>query len=248
MTPGSSAPPPLTPMACLRYDVIARRLAEIRPGSVLEIGCGQGAVGARLARQASYLGVEPDALSYQTAAVRITAAGGELIKGDDRAVPGGRSFDLVCAFEVLEHLEDDKAALTDWARFVRPGGYLLVSVPAWPQRFGPMDEMVGHFRRYTPAELEGRLLDAGLAEPAVTLYGWPLGYALEALRNRVAAGRRQLVAETPVTDRTAGSGRLFQPRRMIGLSVEAAVFPFRYMQRVSPGRGTGIVATARRPA
>jgi SAM-dependent methyltransferase len=237
-------------MACLRWDLVRRRLAELRPTTVLEVGCGQGAAGARLARSARYLGVEPDGSSHQVARDRVAALGGEVRHGSISAVPEGSSFDLVCAFEVLEHIDDDKAALTQWARFIRPGGHLLLSVPAWQQRFGPMDEMVGHFRRYSPEELTGRLLDAGLVEPAVTLYGWPLGYLLEAARNRVAARRRRrtTVSETSIEERTAASGRLLQPKALAGIAVRATTTPFRFVQRLRPGSGTGIIAVARRPA
>ena len=49
----------------------------------------------------------------------MAAAGGAVLHGDHTAVPAGSSYDLVCAFEVLEHIEDDAAALADWVR-LRP--------------------------------------------------------------------------------------------------------------------------------
>jgi SAM-dependent methyltransferase len=243
-----TALPPLAPRAYLRWDLVKRRLAELQPATVLELGCGRGATGARLARSARYLGVEPDSTSYQAARGRLAAFGGEVRQGVISTLPEGSSYDLVCAFEVLEHIEDDKAALTEWVRFVRPGGHLLLSVPAWQHRFGPWDELVGHYRRYSPEELTGRLLDAGLVEPDVTLYGWPLAYLLEAVRNRVAARRQTEISETSFEDRTARSGRMFQPKALAGVAIQAATTPFRFIQRLQPGSGTGIVALARRPA
>lgn len=237
--------PPLTPMANLRWHVVKRALAEIRPATILEIGCGQGSAGARLAAMApTYLGVEPDERSSSVARSRVEPLGGTVITGDHTAVPAGTTYDLVCAFEVLEHIEDDKAALHDWAEFVRPGGHLLLSVPAWQDRFGPMDELVGHFRRYSPAELRDRLSNAALEPTHVQLYGWPLGYALEAVRNRIAKRRGTASEDASVEARTAGSGRLLQPKALVGGAVRVATVPFQQAQRLVPKRGTGIVAVA----
>ena len=105
------------------------------------------------------------------------------------ALEPGRTFDLVCAFEVLEHIEDDETALRDWVRLIRPGGHLLLSVPADPSRFGPMDEHAGHFRRYSVDRLTALAENVGLVDVRATVYGWPLGYALEAVRNRLDARR-----------------------------------------------------------
>ena len=69
-------------------------------------------------------------------------------------------FDTVVLSNVLEHIEDDVAAVRNFRRVLSPGGRLLVLVPALPQLFGAMDEAVGHFRRYTDAALV-RALTAG---------------------------------------------------------------------------------------
>ena len=244
--------PPLAPRAWLRYDLVGRLVAGLRPETVLEIGCGQGSMGARLARRASYLAVEPDPVSYAVASERIAACGGTVLNADHTAVPAGSRYDLVCAFEVLEHLADDAGALTEWVRLVAPGGHLMLSVPAFQERFGPMDTRVGHYRRYEPAQLAALLTAAGLTNPDVRVYGWPLGYALEAVRNRMDArhlATEQLAADTSPEERTAASGRHQQPgRAAVGRAIEAATLPFRYLQRLAPARGTGLVAVATRPA
>jgi SAM-dependent methyltransferase len=246
--PMSSRRPPLAPSAALRYDLVGRIVGSLQPASVLEIGCGQGSAGARLAgRVDRYLGVEPDPASFGVARSRIEPAGGEVRNVDHTSLPEDASYDLVCAFEVLEHLSDDKGALTDWVRFVRPGGHLLLSVPAWQDRFGAGDTFVGHFRRYSPQGLTDLLAGVGLTDPQVTVYGWPLGFALEAVRNRLAAGRLNAGSLPSREERTAGSGRQRQPKRLAGLAVAAGVVPFRYLQRLAPTRGTGLVAVARRP-
>jgi len=242
---------PLAPRAALRYDVVRREVDWLRPSSLLEIGCGLGGFGARFAASGiDYLGVEQDEASCAVAEPRVRTAGGRVVCGNYAdVVSAGAEFDVVCAFEVLEHIEDDASALHDWRRFVRPGGHLLLSVPAWQDMFGGSDVLAGHYRRYSPDELRTRLLDAEFVQPRVTVYGWPLGYALEAVRNRLAARRLGQAGTADSCDaRTAGSGRLMQPNAVTGLGVRAGVAPFSWLQRTAPGRGTGLVVTAQRPA
>jgi len=237
---------PLTPNAWLRFDVVERMLPTgIK--DVLEVGCGQGALGTRLAQRYEYLGVEPDKSSYHVAQQRMA-----LIKrGEVRNVPvgelGDERFDLVCAFEVLEHIEDDTAALRDWATRLRPGGWLLLSVPAHQHRFGPADELVGHFRRYDPPAMTELLNSTGFGDVALRLYGMPLGYVLEAGRNRIGKRRLAAVADTSAAERTAGSGRLLQPSGSLrGAATRWATAPFRLAQRAFPATGPGLVVRARR--
>jgi SAM-dependent methyltransferase len=243
--------PPLTMMASLRYDLVDRLLDGLGPiSSILEIGCGQGAVGVRLAQRAPYLGVEPDDESYAVAASRAGLLPGRarVLHGDSSLIDRDEQFDLVCAFEVLEHIEDDVAALKEWSAYIKPGGHLMLSVPAWQQRFSAMDKMVGHFRRYDPDDMFSVLTEAGFTAPRIELYGYPLGFALEAARNRVAERKVDSAPES-IAERTSGSGRLFQPKGSAsGLFTRTATAPFRLLQRRFPSRGTGIVAVARRPA
>ncbi len=236
---------PLAPNAWLRFDVVDRMLPS-GVTDVLEIGCGRGAFGARLAERYRYLGVEPDHESWDVASARIEALGRGEVRNVSSAALAGQQFDLVCAFEVLEHLEDDAGALAEWAGLLRPGGWLLLSVPAHQRRFGPWDELVGHFRRYDERSITRLLQGAGFTDVSVQLYGFPLGYLLEPVRN--AVGRRRLAAATGQSkeERTSGSGRQLQPSAAaLGAAIKWATVPFRIMQRAVPGAGTGLVVRAR---
>jgi SAM-dependent methyltransferase len=218
-------------------------VAELQPESIVELGCGLGGVGARLSRLAGYTAVEPDLDSYRVARARL---GPSVIHGDHTCVPR-RGFDLVCAFEVLEHIDDDATAAAQWLELARPGGHLLVSVPADPHRFGPSDVLVGHYRRYTAEMLRARLVGAGGADVVVRHYGWPLAYLLDSVRDRLAA-RRVATAAPTAGERTHTSGRVFQPgQRATGGLIRAGVAPFALLQRVRPGHGPALIGLARRP-
>ncbi|HEX6871597.1 MAG TPA: methyltransferase domain-containing protein [Micromonosporaceae bacterium] len=236
--------PPLAPRATLRWSVVRRIVTGLAPESILELGCGLGAVGVRLSRLAPYTAAEPDDHCFAVAHQRITPQGGLVLHGDHTIVPAGSRYHLVCAFEVLEHIADDAGALAQWLPLVRPGGHLLLSVPADPDRFGPSDVLAGHYRRYTAGQLRDRLLAAGAAEVIVRHYGWPLGYLLDSVRDRLAS--RQTTSAETAEERTQASGRLFQPRGpVMGTAIRAGVAPFAGLQRLRPGVGPGLVALAR---
>ncbi|HUY46358.1 MAG TPA: class I SAM-dependent methyltransferase [Streptosporangiaceae bacterium] len=236
---------PLAPNSWLRYDVVERVLPA-GVNDVLEVGCGQGAFGARLAQRYHYLGVEPDRTSWTVAQQRVSALG----PGEVRNVPveeiGTGQFDLVCAFEVLEHIEDDATALKDWAARLRPEGWLLLSVPAHQRRYGPWDELVGHFRRYDPEGITALLASCGFTDIEIRQYGFPLGYLLEAGRNLIGRRRLAAAANPSIAERTAESGRLLQPSGSArGSAIRWGIAPFRVLQRAFPNTGTGLVVRAR---
>jgi SAM-dependent methyltransferase len=243
--------PPLPLNAWLRFDLVQSVLRTLgrEVTSVLEIGAGEGAVGVRLASRYDYTAVEPDPRAFQRAATRLSALGrGEIVLGDVSALAPDAVFDLVCGFEVLEHLEDDVGALAEWRRRVREGGWILVSAPAHQDRFGPHDRIVGHHRRYDPEDMTRALEAGGFVDPVVLTSGFPFGYALEVGRNaigRLASARQGVSTE----EQTAASGRWLQPPDGIGWLTAGISAPFRVLQRpfARTRLGTGIVAFARAP-
>jgi SAM-dependent methyltransferase len=236
---------PLTPNAWLRYELI-KRMLPVGVSDVLEVGCGRGALGVRLAQRYQYLGVEPDQASWAVASARISAAGRGEVRNVAVADLGDRQFDLICAFEVLEHIEDDAAALKEWAGRLRANGWLLLSVPAHQHRYGPGDELAGHFRRYDPDAMTALLTSCGFTQIQMRQYGFPLGYLLEAGRNLIGRRRLGTAAAMSVAERTAGSGRLLQPSGGIsGAATRWGTAPFRVLQRAFPNTGTGLLVLAR---
>lgn len=247
-----SAGPALPPNAWLRFDVVRHPLEALDHADVLEIGPGRGALASRLvAAGHDYTGVEMSESARASTAEALAAIPGgrsRLLSSLDDLEPGA-SFDLVCAFEVLEHIPDDESALTEWAGRLRPGGRLVVSVPAWPGRFSIHDVEVGHLRRYSPEHLAWLAERAGLHDIRTRLYGFPLGYALENIRNlmarRIQSGA-DVEAESAL-ERTQRSGGWFQPPRSANTLIEIGTWPFRVAQRAVPGRGTGLVLMASAP-
>lgn len=81
------------------------------------------------------------------------------------------TFDLVCAMDVIEHVEDDVGALSELTRVLAPRGTLLISVPLHQSHWTAFDEFVGHCRRYEPARLTSLLAQFGLRVESSAVYG-----------------------------------------------------------------------------
>lgn len=94
-------------------------------------------------------------VDISTAAVaKLHARGAQVMLAEATALPFAQSlFDLVCALDVVEHVDDDAGMVSELARVSRVGGSLLISAPLNPSRWTPFDEIVGHRRRYEPPEL-----------------------------------------------------------------------------------------------
>lgn len=130
--------------------------------SMLEVGCGTGFV-LRGVRDAfpnmRLVGGEPFEAGLAVAAQRVPDA--ELLKLDARDLPFREEFDVVGAFDVLEHLDGDERALAAMYGALRSGGGLLVTVPQHPRLWSVVDEYSHHVRRYRRGELPRKVRDRG---------------------------------------------------------------------------------------
>ena len=165
-----------------RRRMLAALLADISPGRrVLDAGCGSGRTLDVLARYGAPHGVELNPVGLAAARSRghhVEEAPVETMPFDDG------SFDLVTCLDVIEHTDDDVAALRELRRVTRPGGRLVVSVPAHPRVWSRHDEVNGHRRRYTRRTLGAAAEAAGWSVERMT--GFNVVYLAPAALVRIA--------------------------------------------------------------
>ncbi|HWH10995.1 MAG TPA: class I SAM-dependent methyltransferase [Solirubrobacteraceae bacterium] len=218
-----------------RRRVIAealRRMALPSDVAILDAGCGSGRNMVDLAAFGRVTGLE---LADASVAKARERAVGEVVQGTLDAMPfAADTFDLAVSFDVIEHLEDDRLALSELRRVVRPGGRLLLTVPAYPQLWSQHDVVNHHFRRYTLRTLvaatdaagwqivssthfNGLLLPAAVAHRGLQRLRPPSDDALSDLER--TPGRLNGVLEWPLLleARLVGAGR----RIPAGLSLMA---------------------------
>jgi ubiquinone/menaquinone biosynthesis C-methylase UbiE len=139
--------------------------------SLLEIGCGTGNVAAKIAADNPHLhvvGSEVHVAGLAFAARRTS--GVELIQMDARRLPYREEFDVVGAFDVIEHISDDAQVLREMYAACRPGGGIIVTVPQHKWLWSYRDEYAGHRRRYVRNELLAALAAAGFTRPWCTSF------------------------------------------------------------------------------
>jgi SAM-dependent methyltransferase len=147
-----------------RNRLITWALGRYFPGArrLLEAGCGTGFVLAGIAAARPALditGSEVATAGLAFAARRVPAA--RLVQMDARRIPFRDEFDVAGAFDVIEHIEDDRAVLRALRQAVVPGGGLLLTVPQHPFLWSEFDVRARHVRRYRAGELRARVIEAG---------------------------------------------------------------------------------------
>lgn len=181
------------PSFLLRRDRILRQITGRNPGSLIEIGCGAGT----LLRELSERGFTCEALETSEPALEIArhVAGGRVRFHESSQSNWTSRFDYLLAFEVLEHIENDCAALADWWSWLRPGGLMLMSVPARMSAWTASDLWAGHYRRYERQDLITLIVSSGFEIEGIETYGFPLANIISPLRAwshaRQLATRRQ---------------------------------------------------------
>jgi SAM-dependent methyltransferase len=146
----------------LIFQLVSAATRSLAPGfRVLEVGCGNGTVLGALEQACpagTVFGMDlfSEGLSFASSQGRK-----RLLQGDAHNPPFNIDFDVIGAFDVIEHLPDDEKILHDFHRMLRPGGKLIVTVPAYRWLWSEFDDVSHHCRRYHRPELQTKLHAAG---------------------------------------------------------------------------------------
>jgi SAM-dependent methyltransferase len=152
-----------------RRSILAKELRRLpAPGHALDIGAAGGG-NTRVLRAHGWKSL---ALEYTSTAAEIARDRGiDVIRGDARELPVRTgSLDLITAFDVLEHIEEDYLATAEMTRVLKPGGTALIAVPADMALWSSHDEAVSHVRRYDRRGLRDVIVKGGLV--VEDLWSW----------------------------------------------------------------------------
>src|SRR6266581_7482038 len=154
---------------------IVRKIGKLKP-RILDVGCGTGANLQLLSKfgVAEGVDVSSEALEFCRARglTRVKQGAAESLPFEDA------SFDLITGLDVVEHLDDDLAGLTEMRRVLRPEGRAVLFVPAFMFLWGVQDDISHHRRRYDLRELKQKVNEAGLSVERATYanitFFWPI--------------------------------------------------------------------------
>ena len=207
-----------------RREIVRDLVLETHPdrtGRILEIGCSGGLLMEQLRadgyRQMTGIDISSDAVEL----CRRKGIPDAHVMDAQQPAFADAQFEVITASDVLEHLADEAGALREWFRILKPGGVLIVFVPAFQLLWSEHDEANKHFRRYRRAELRDRLALVRLARRA-----------------------------RPHNERAAQEGDLFEPPRLVNMTLTGLLRIENWVMRrgVNFPFGVSAMAVARKPA
>jgi SAM-dependent methyltransferase len=212
-----------------RRDILLSVTRRFVPegGTLLDVGCGTGYFMEAVGDRYTAWGVDPSPLSVRMCHERGLR---NVVQGTayDLSALGDRRFDAIYFLDVIEHLDDEARAVREGLRLLRPGGLIVITVPAFMFLWSEHDELNHHRRRYRRPQLEALLRGTGLAVERLTyfnFYLFPLAsvdrMAHRVLRRPVSA---ELAVPHPLVNRLMG-GTFRAERHRVADAVRAP-YPF----------------------
>ncbi len=182
------------------FDTVLRGLDLPEKGLLLDLGCGTGANLNFLSSYGQAIGLDWGATAARYARERTSVP---VLRGDVTALPfRTNSVDLITAFDLIEHIDDDRACAAELARVCKPGGFVMVTVPAYAWMWGRQDTINHHKRRYRGSDLVRLFTDRGMEIRKFTYLNtllFPAVAAVRLLRRLVPEKNGELVSDFTMT-------------------------------------------------
>ena len=186
------------------YDILKRNIPHLAELRMLEIGCGNGSVLAYLKENG--VNIEGgDIFIEGLKFCRQRAGPVALYQVDILSLPFRNDFDIIGVFDVLEHIEEDEKALAEISRALKPGGTILITVPAHKFLWSYFDESSSHKRRYSKKEIVAKLERNNFVIKKMSFYVFfllPLMLSIRIINNTLRRNEAKHIARTSIELKT----------------------------------------------
>jgi SAM-dependent methyltransferase len=221
------------------FRLVAERIPK--GSSVLDVGCGAGGlVGSLLEAGYDARGIDTSDATVATARAFLSSLGHDpsrlSVAETSDLITAGELADVVACMDCLEHVADDQRLFDDLVALVRPGGRLVVTVPAMMSLYGERDRRIGHYRRYAREQLAALAANAPVEVEELRYWNF-LGVAPTYLSQRIF-------------NRNVNEGFRYGPASLGARAMRSLLDVwFRQVEnRMVPPRGLTLILTASRVA